>query len=217
MNSHQVAEEYLRQKSWRLVQYIDLGTTAHIFVVEKDGKQYVLKTRRDKNSNAPALLAEYRVLQYLSGTFMQRYVPQVGEWLPELDGFLIEYLRYPTRAEREEAVWVPNLARALQTLHSVNLPSIQGLADDRPNVGTAVSRRFRELFKTVLRTDGFWAHLSREDASKLECVRAYYSTYMGLLSQIADRLAHVQSALTHGDLAGDNIMLTQNGRLAIAD
>lgn len=148
---------------------------------------------------------------------MQWYVPRVGEWLSELEGFLMDCLRYPTLAEREEAVWVPDLARALQTLHSVALLPIQGLADDRPNVGAAISRRFRDLFEVVLRTDGYWDGLPSEDEPKLERVRACYDTYVDLLSQIADSLACARVALTHGDLAGDNIMLTQDGRLTIVD
>lgn len=217
MSSRKVVTDFLKRESWHLVQYIDVGMTAHIFVVEKDNERYALKTRRGEDYDAPALLAEYRVLHYLNSTSMRPYVPGVGEWLPELDGFLMEYLRYPTRAERKVAAWMPNLARALQTLHGVTLPSIQGIADYRPNVGTAISRRFGDLFKIVLRADGFWAHLPREDESKLERVRAFYTTYIGLLSQIADILTHAQVAFTHGDLAGDNIMLTQDGRLAIAD
>jgi aminoglycoside phosphotransferase (APT) family kinase protein len=217
MSSHQVVVEFLKRKSWHLVQYIDLGTTAHIFIVEKDNERCVLKTRRDKDSDTSAVPVEYRVLRYLNSTGMQRYVPRVGDWLSELDGFLMDYLRYPTPAEREKVVWVPDLARALETLHSVTLPPIQGLADDRPNVGTAISERLRGLFEVVLRTDVFWAGLSREDEPKLERVRACYYTYAGLLPQIADSLTQARVALTHGDLAGDNIMLTQEGRLTIID
>jgi aminoglycoside phosphotransferase (APT) family kinase protein len=217
MGPREAVAEFLKRKSWRLVQHIDLGTTAHVFVVERGNERCVLKIRRDEDADTSVLLAEYRVLRYLTGTSMQRYIPRVGDWLPELDGFLIEYLRYPTRAERADQVWVPNLARALQTLHSVDLAPIQGLADDRPSVGTAISRRFRDLFKVVLRTDGFWTGLLKEDEPKLERLRACYHDYVGLLSQMADSLAHAQVALTHGDLAGDNIMLAQDGRLAIVD
>jgi aminoglycoside phosphotransferase (APT) family kinase protein len=199
------------------VQYIDLGTTAHIFLVERDNERWVLKIQRERCRDLPVLQTEYRVLQYLNRTPIQQYVPRVGDWLPELDGFLMEYLRYPTRAEKEDAVWIPHLARALETLHSASLPPIRQLADDRPNVGAAISKRFRELFRVVLRTDGFWTGLSKEDKPKLECLRARYQSYVGLLSQMVDSLSHTRVALTHGDLAGDNIMLTQEGRLAIVD
>ena len=217
MSSHRAIAEYLKGKSWHLVQQVDLGTTARITVVEKDNQRYALKTRRDSDSDVSALLAEYGVLRYLNTTTMQRYVPRVGDWLPELDGFLMEYLCYPTRTEREEAAWVPNLAHALSTLHSVDLPSIQGLADDRPDVAVAIRGRFRDLFKVVLRRDGFWTSLPKEDEPKLERVRASYPDYVGLLSQLAEGLTHARVALTHGDLAGDNIMLTQDGSLAIVD
>lgn len=99
----------------------------------------------------------------------------------------------------------------------MTLPSIQGLADDRPNVGTVICMRFRDLFGVVLRPDGYWTGLSREDEPKLEQVRACYHTYVDLLSQIADSLAQARVALTHGDLAGDNLVLTQDGRLTIVD
>ncbi len=48
------------------------------------------------------------------------------------------------------------------------------------------------------------------------CVRIM-RTYSGLLQQIEELLIDARPALTHGDLAGDNIMLTPDGRLAIAD
>lgn len=217
MSSRKAVTDFLKREAWRLVRYIDLGMTAHVFLVEKDGKRYVLKTRRDEGPDTCAVSAEYRVLQYFSGTPMQWYVPQVGKWLPDIEGFLMEYLRYPTEAEKNATAWMPNLARALQTLHSLGPSSIREIVDDGPDVGAAVSRRFRDLFKIVLRADGFWAHLPREDKPGLERVRAYYSNYLDLLSQAEGILAHAQPALTHGDLAGDNIMVTQGGRLAIAD
>ena len=48
-------------------------------------------------------------------------------------------------------------------------------------------------------------------------MRAHYPTYTDLLSEISDSLAHSRVALTHSDLAGDNLMLTREGRLAITD
>jgi aminoglycoside phosphotransferase (APT) family kinase protein len=217
MSSRSVVADFLNRKAWHLVQYIDLGTTAHIFVVEKGGKRHVLKIRRDGNSDTCALRAEHQVLQYLNATVMQQYVPRVGEWLQELDGFLMEYLRYPTRAERDAKTWRPSLAQALQALHSISLPAINGIANDHPEIGTAIGNRFRSMFQIVRKEDSFWTRLPGKDKSKLECVRVHYETYMGLLLQIEDTLAHTKPALTHGDLAGDNIMLTQDGRLAIAD
>ena len=217
MSSRKEVADFLKQKSWHLVQYIDLGATAHVFVVEKDDKRNILKIRRGGKNDACTLQAEYRVLQYLNTTPMRQYVPRVGEWLQELDGFMMEHLRYPTRAEKEAGAWRSNLARALQILHSISLPSINEIADDRPDVGIAVSNRFQSLFQIVLQENDFWERLPREDKSKLELVRAHYETYVGLLPQIEDTLVLTELALTHGDLAGDNIMITQDGRLAITD
>ncbi len=217
MNSRKVVADYLKRNAWHLVQYIDLGTTAHIFIIEKNGERYVLKTQRDGNSDTCALRAEHRVLQYLNTKPMQQYVPRVEAWLQELDGFLIEYLLYPTQAEKQTKEWVPNLACALQTLHSTSLPSTGGIADDRPDVGTAISNRFRNLYQIVLKEDTFWARLSIKDKPKLELVRAHYKTHVGLLPLIEDTIACTSLVLTHGDLSDDNIMMTQDGRLVLAD
>ena len=176
-----------------------------------------MKIRRDEKPDTCTLKTEHRVLQYLNTTPMRQYVPGVGEWLREIDGFLMEHLRYPTRVEKEARAWRSNLARALQILHSINIPSIKEIADDRPDVGIAVSNRFRNLFQVVLNENDFWESLPREDKSKLEIVRAHYETYVGVIPQIEDTLVHTKLTLTHGDLAGDNIMLTRDGRLAITD
>jgi aminoglycoside phosphotransferase (APT) family kinase protein len=217
MSQREAVATFLRRESWHLVESIDLGTTAHVLIVEREGERYALKTRRDEHSHATVLHTEYRVLRYLGGTSARRYVPRVGSWLPELGGFLMERLRYPTAAEEEREGWMPSLARALQTLHGVDPPTIEGLEDDRPDLGGAVSRRFRELFELVLRTEDSWAGLSEEDGRKLERVRAHYEAYAAHLPTLEHGLAHAGAALTHGDLAGDNVMLTQDGRLAIAD
>lgn len=217
MSSHKVVADFLKRKAWRLVQYIDLGTTADVFVIEKDDKQYILKIRRDGKHDACSLQAEHQVLQYLNTTPMRQYVPKVGEWLQEIDGFLMEHLRYPTLAEKEARAWKSNLAQALQILHSIDLPSIKEIADDRPDLGIAVSNRFRSLFQVMLKENDFWERLPTEDELKLDLVRAHYETYVGLLPQIEDTPVLTKLALTHGDLAGDNIMLTRDGRLAITD
>lgn len=209
--------QFLRRESWQVVRAIDLGTTARVLVVERDGERWALKTRRHGTSDTTGLLTEYRLLRYLNATPMRPYVPRLEAWLPDVGGFLMEHLRYPTRAEKERADWTKELARALRALHDVDLPRISGLMDDRPDVGRAVSQRFGRLFATVLRTGYFWTGLSAEDRPKLERLRAHYPAYARLLSQVSAVLAQSQVALTHGDLAGDNLMLTQEGRLAITD
>ena len=155
--------EFLRRESWLVVRTIDLGTIARVLVVERDGERWALKIRWDGMLDAAALLTEYRVLRYLNATPMRSYVPRLGSWLPNLGGFLMEHLGYPSRAEKEEPGWVKELARALRMLHAVDLPQIPGLADDRPEVGNAMSERFRRLFATVLRTDRFWTRLGEGD------------------------------------------------------
>ena len=67
------------------------------------------------------------------------------------------------------------------------------------------------------RPDSFWTSLQAEDRPKLDRVRAHYHAYEDLLSRASRGLAQARVTLTHGDLAGDNIMLTGEGRLAIMD
>lgn len=205
------------ESSWRVLQTIDLGTTARVLVVERDGARYALKTVRDEDADAGALLTEYRVLQHLNQSPAQRYVPRVEQWLPEHKGFLMAHLRYPTPAEREAPDWLAGLARALRALHGVALPQIAGLPDDRPDVARALTQRLRTLFDLALRTDTLWGGLAERDRPKLERVRARYQPYVSLLPQVEEGLANAPVALTHGDLAGDNVMLTREGRLTIVD
>jgi thiamine kinase-like enzyme len=217
MNTPKNIANFLNRNGWHLVEQIDLGTTADIFIVEKDHQRQALKIRRDGATDSGTLRVEHQVLQYLNTTAMQQYVPGVGEWLEELDGFLMAYLRYPTQAEREATTWIPGLARALQALHSVSPPTIEGIGDDCPEIGKAISNRFLNMFHVVKKENSFWIGLPREDQSNLETVRAHHESCCGLLQQIEELLIDTRPALTHGDLAGDNIMLTPDGRLAIAD
>jgi aminoglycoside phosphotransferase (APT) family kinase protein len=129
----------------------------------------------------------------------------------------MDLLQYPTPAETQALAWAPDLGRALQMLHSLDLPAIATIPDDRPKVADAVSHRFRLLFHHVLREDDYWIRLPQADRPKLAHVRARYDAYAGLLPRIQHALANSEPALTHGDLAGDNIMLTYDGRLALTD
>jgi aminoglycoside phosphotransferase (APT) family kinase protein len=209
--------DYLANRYWRPVEKIDLGTTADVYVVERDGTRRVVKVGRDGGADGRALLTEYRVLAYLNQTPMRRYVPWVAGWLDEIDGFVMEYLRYPTRAERSRADWMPALARALRTLHSLAVPTMPELPDDRPDPGAALQQRWRVLFERVWRSDIAWSGLSEQDRRRLNRVRDRYGLYIDLLAEVAERLADAEVALTHGDLAGDNVMVTPQGRLALAD
>jgi len=217
MSLPEVVADFLKINDWHLLQYVDIGDTADVLVVEKDDKQYALKIRREGNSDTCTLKTEHQVLQYLATTPMRQYVPRVGEWLWEINGFLMERLQNPTQAEKETEAWRSNLARAIQILHSISLPPIKEVADDRPDVSIVVNNRFRNLFQVVLKGNSFWERLSREDKLKLELVRTHYEYYSGLLPKIEDTSVITKLALTHGDLAGDNIMLTRNGHLAIID
>lgn len=217
MNGHEKVTAYLKGIPWKLVRRIDLGMTADVFIVERGEERRALKVRREGGASGEALLVEHRVLRYLNGTPMRRYVPRVGAWLPEVDGFSMEYLRYPTREERAAEGRIPTLAHALRTLHDLELPAIEGLPDDRPDLGASVLEHFGDLFAAVLRGKDFWAGLAEADVPLLEVVRAHYPAYAALLAQAAGRMAGARAALTHGDLAGDNVMLTPEGRLALAD
>jgi len=113
MSSRELVEDFLIRNAWHLVRPLDLGTTSHIFVIEKDNARQVLKIRMD--GDARILKAEYRMLQYLNTTKMQQDVPKVGGGLPELEGFLMEELRYPFQSERNSQAWMLNLVQALRT------------------------------------------------------------------------------------------------------
>ncbi|MBU0704729.1 MAG: aminoglycoside phosphotransferase family protein, partial [Chloroflexi bacterium] len=108
-------------------------------------------------------------------------------------------------------------AVALRTLHKVDLPLIKDVADDRPLVSAAISRRLQDTFGAVTEDDSFWTGLSSEDRPKLEYVRAKYETYAPMLPALQVSLADTECALTHGDLSGDNLMVRQDGSFALTD
>ncbi len=223
--AYQKVVDFLEEHAWTLLECCDLGTTAHTFIVEKDNQRSVLKVLRTEQAGASTLSREYQLLCYLMTTPMRPHVPALREWLPDLNGFVMEYLRPPTPAEQRSAAWVPNLARTISTLHNIPLPAkgmpahggADGGADDRPDIGAAIGQRFQVVFQTVLENDRFWAHLSNEDAHHLDYVRDKYADYRRLLPLLSAALRHTPAVLTHGDLSGDNILLTQDGQIALAD
>jgi len=196
--------DFLEQHAWTRLEYCDLGTTAHAFIVEKDSQRSVLKVLHTEQAGSSTLSREYQLLRYLMTTPMRPHVPAVQEWLPDLGGFVMEYLRPPTPAEQQSAAWIPNLACTISTLHNISLPSKDRLADDRPDIGAAMGQRFQVVFQMVLENDRSWAHLSGEDAHHLDYVRDRYADYSRLLPQLSAALRHAPPVLTHGDLSGDS-------------
>lgn len=81
-------------RGWMLVDTVDLGTTACVYVVEIDNTRYALKTCRHL-STARQLRVEYELIKHLRASPMADYVPHTHGWIPELHGFLMEYLRCP--------------------------------------------------------------------------------------------------------------------------
>lgn len=217
MGSFKTVSDFLDANTWQLIQYINLGTTAHIFVIERESKKRVLKTQRDRTTVTCSLRLEHKILQYLNETDMAQYVPTVGEWIHEVDGFLMEHLRYPIPAERKRCDLLHTLAVALRTLHGVDLPPIKDVADDRPLVSTAISRRLQDTLGAVTEDDSFWVGLSSEDKPRLEYVRTKYETYAQMLPVLKVSLTDTKCALTHGDLSGDNLMMRQDGSFALTD
>ena len=217
MGSFKTVSDFLDANTWQLIQYIDLGTTAHVFVIERESEKCVLKTQRGGATVTCSLRLEHVILQYLNETDMAQYVPAVGEWIHEVDGFLMEHLRYPTPAERETYDLLHTLAVALRTLHGVDLPPIKDVADDRPLVSTAINRRLQDAFGAVTEDDSFWAGLSSEDKPRLEYVRTKYETYAQMLPVLKVSLADTECALMHGDLSGDNLMMRQDGSFVLTD
>ncbi len=217
MNSDKLIRDLAKRKSWRLVQCIDLGTTADIFIIEKGTRRFALKTPRDPLSNSLSLKTEYLVLQHLNQTPMKQYVPNIFEWVQEVNGFLMEYLCYPGQGCETKPDTIGVLALILKSLHALEIPTALDIGDDRPDIIAAISKRFRDVFQMVLKGHSFWALLPKEDLLKLEIVRRHYETYNNLLSTFETIANDKKVALTHGDLAGDNIMLSEDGRLVLAD
>jgi aminoglycoside phosphotransferase (APT) family kinase protein len=201
---------------WRIVQTIELGTTARVWIVEKNGQRRALKTRHDEIAK-PSLKREYDLLNYLSTTEMAQYVPAVGDWLKKAAGFWMEYLRYPTQEELIKFDLPSALGTALRTLHALPLPTIPGLADDRPSAAAAICDRLRSSFESLLSDDRHWLSLSIQDRANLQRVRARYADYAALLTVLETALSGAKCALIHGDLSADNLMVRQDGSLVIAD
>ena len=208
------ATHYFSANSYEIVETLDLGTSSHIFILQKDNQQIIGKVPRipDKMNLRP----EYQLLEYLHNSHLKGHVPTPIKWVPELGGFLMEYreLRYPTQMEREDRRYVAELARLVRELHKLDIPDIPGLPDDRPEAGRAVIRRFEEDFRSLQRENAHWKRLSTADRRRLEKVREVSHVYAQLAENLGGTGVYgawegLESTLIHGDLAGDNIMLTR--------
>lgn len=142
MGTDGTALHFFETHGWTLVDSIDLGTTAYVHGVEIDETRYAFKTCGHPSA-AQQLRVEYELLQHLRASPMVDYVPATHGWIPELNGFLMDYLWYPTSAELELLEWMTQVATALRTLHQVALPAIDGFPDDRgpDGIGRAFCQR----------------------------------------------------------------------------
>ena len=224
MNPSNKTIHYFSSNSCKIVKSLDLGTTSLIYVLQKDQQQTIAKVSR--NPGKTNLLTEYRLLQYLNDTPLRGHVPAPVQWVPELDGFLMEYreMRYPSPGEREDQWFVADLGKLVKILHKLKIPAIPGLPDDRPVPSRAIIRGFEEDFRIIQREETSWKRLSNTDRRRLRKVQEVHHVYAqrvenlrgsGLRetgfreTNLPEPLEEAGPALTHGDLAGDNILLAR--------
>jgi len=205
---------FLKANNWKMIKYIDLGTTSHIFIIEKKRNKKILKVLRRDFMQSNSVKLEYNILKYLNTNKMSKYVPAIEDWIEEINGFFMEYLEYPSQPENINRIY--NLADALQTLHSVTIPNIEGIQDYRLSVGIALINEFKKPFKLIVNNHE-WKNLTANDVPKLEIIRSKFKYYNNLLEHIEPFLKNMANSLAHGDLAGDNIMIKMDGDLALID
>lgn len=215
ITSRKAVSSFLERNKWT-VQAVEFGYTAEVLIIERDSEKRAMKIARDED-RIGTLSTEYQLLQYLNNTPLRSQVPEVGEWLEDVGGFLMEYLTYPALEEVRGETWLPQLARTLRKLHDVELPNIEGIPDDRPYIGRSIGKRYIEFFGIILNGDDYWEDLPETERPKLEIVRQYHQKYSALVPSVEDNLKNTRPALTHDDLAGDNILLKPDGTLVLAD
>ena len=76
MVSDRDVDTFLGEASWRSVRRVDLGRTAWVYIVEREGERRALKASRDGGDNRATLRTEQRLVRYLRGTPMRKYVPR---------------------------------------------------------------------------------------------------------------------------------------------
>ena len=213
--SRKAVSDFLEKNRWQPVDIVTHGVTSDILIVEKNNEKRALKLARDKAKEI--VLREHRLLTYLNTTEPESNVPRVGEWLEEIDGFLMEYLFSPPPEVKQSVTWCLELARALRRIHNIKLPEIDGMPDDRPDIHLTVSKRFTDHCAVINKEDEYWKNLPEEYTPALKKVRNYYDAYIGLIPDVERTLTNTKPALTHGDLMGDNIMSRSDGTPVFVD
>ncbi|GAI02833.1 unnamed protein product, partial [marine sediment metagenome] len=100
MNNLTKILSFLSENGYRVLKHMGLGTTSHVFIIEKKKTKYALKIARDDHTQANSLELEYNIMKYLSTNEMSCYLPVIEDWIGEINGFLMEYLEYPKGSNR---------------------------------------------------------------------------------------------------------------------
>ena len=129
----------------------------------------------------------------------------------------MEYLLSPTPEIKQSENWPVELARALRRIHGVQIPEIGGIPDDRSDIAHTICERFNDHSTMVLKDDNYWENLPEEYLPALEMVRCHYDSYIAPIPDVEKALANARAVITHGDLAGDNIMSRSDGTPVFID
>ncbi len=213
--SRKTVTKFLKKNGWQPVDVITHGATSDILIIEKNHEKRALKLAREKAKDI--VVREHRLLLYLNKAGAKANVPGAGEWLEEIDGFQMEYLFSPTPEIKQSETWYIELARALGRIHRIRAPEIDGVPDDRPDIALAVSKKFNDQCSVIHKGDEYWRDLPGEYNPALEKVRDCYGEYIALIPGLERALENARPTLTHGDLAGDNIMSRSDGTPVFVD
>ncbi|HEY93858.1 MAG TPA: aminoglycoside phosphotransferase family protein [Dehalococcoidia bacterium] len=214
--SRKEVSSFLERNNWHPVQAIEFGKHSDVLIIEKGNTRYALKLVRDEE-DIDSSKKEYRVLKYLNSTPLKPYVPEVGEWLGDIGGFMMEYLEFTTPGETKTERMIPKIARALRLLHEVEYPEIEDIPDDRPDVSGTVCNRLIEMFDLVLNGDDYWIIIPERYRPQLDIVRKYHQVYSAYVPEVRSSLGQFPAVLTHGDLHGGNFMFTPDGKPVFTD
>ncbi|MFC1947685.1 phosphotransferase family protein [Chloroflexota bacterium] len=214
--SRKEVSNFLERNNWRPLQSIEFGKNSDVLIIEKEEIRYALKLIRDRDDIGSSI-KEYRVLKYLNTTGLKPYVPDVGEWMSDIGGFMMEYLEFPTPGEVKTEQLIPDIACALRLLHDIEQPDIEDIPDDRPDVSRAVCDRLTEMFDLALKGDDYWVIIPESYKPKLDIVRKYHRAYSAFVPAVRSSLGKFQAVLTHADLHGGNFMIKTDGKPVFTD